>query len=232
MADGSFRADLYMRLNPTTAVTLPPLFERGVDFGRLLVFCLEQALARPYLKGLVEDYRQSVGLRPGRVEIGSEGSVPDPGPGVLHLWFPERTMRQLVAHPWPGNLREFSMVAENAVLFALSELTGVPAGERPDVVQVRPKLVRDMLAADPTGASSGASGDGWRFTVAIQPQDTLNRVAVECERQYFEALWLEHQGDFGKMAAILLGDTEHARKVQLRFNQLGLKVRDLKERLR
>jgi hypothetical protein len=30
---------------------------------------------------------------------------------------------------------------------------------------------------------------------------------------------------------VLLGDPEGARKVQLRFNQLGLKVRDLKQRI-
>jgi hypothetical protein len=30
---------------------------------------------------------------------------------------------------------------------------------------------------------------------------------------------------------VLMGGEEHARKVQLRFNQLGLKVRELKERL-
>jgi hypothetical protein len=34
------------------------------------------------------------------------------------------------------------------------------------------------------------------------------------------------------MAEVLLGSSEHARKIQLRFNQLGLKVRDLKESMR
>jgi len=33
------------------------------------------------------------------------------------------------------------------------------------------------------------------------------------------------------MAQTLLGDPDGARKVQLRFNQLGLKVRELKARL-
>ncbi len=230
VADGTFRADLFMRLNPATALVLPPLAERAVDYGKLLTFCLEQALVRPYLRGLVDDYRDAVGLRAARVEISSGGSVPEAEAGVLRLHFPDRAMRLLLAHRWPGNLREFAMVAENAVLFALSELTGVPPGERPDVVQVRPKLIRDMLSADPT-AGLEAEADGWRFTVALRPQDTLNRVAVECERQYFEALWIQHRGDFSKMAQLLLGDPDAARKVQLRFNQLGLKVRELKARL-
>ncbi|MBX2803061.1 MAG: sigma 54-interacting transcriptional regulator [Myxococcales bacterium] len=231
VAEGSFRADLYMRLNPAAAVTLPPLSQRGADLGQLLAFCLEQALSRPYLRGLIDDYRAATRLDAGTVAVSAGGAVEARQVGVLRIHFPDRAMRLLRAHSWPGNLREFAMVAENAVLFALSELTGVPPGERPDVVQVRPKLVRDMLAADPTSSLS-AGGEGWRFTVALRPQDTLNRVAVECERQYFEALWLDNQGDFGRMAMLLLGDVAHARKVQLRFNQLGLRVRDLKERLR
>jgi hypothetical protein len=46
------------------------------------------------------------------------------------------------------------------------------------------------------------------------------------------ALWRTHGGDFARMAEVLLGDSAGARKVQLRFNQLGLKVRELKERPR
>jgi two-component system nitrogen regulation response regulator GlnG len=121
------------------------------------------------------------------------------------------------------------MVVENVVSFALAEAIGVPPGERPDVVQVRAKLVRDLLMGGAEPVTSEADGDGWRFGVVIRPHDTLNKVAVDCERQYFVALWRQARGDFGKMAEILLGSAEHARKVQLRFNQLGLKVRDLRD---
>ena len=141
VTEGTFRADLYMRLNPTTALTLPPLLDRGLDYGRLVQFTLQQALARPYLQGLVEDYAAAVGLSVRTVRVSGGGTVPESTPGVLWLHLPERAMRLLVGHRWPGNLREFAMVAENAVLFALSELTGVPPGERPDVVQIRPKLI-------------------------------------------------------------------------------------------
>ena len=51
------------------------------------------------------------------------------------------------------------------------------------------------------------------------------------ERQYFTELYLRHRGDFSALASVLLGDAEASRKVQLRFNQLGLKVRDLKDRI-
>ena len=136
-------------------------------------------------------------------------------------------MRQIRAHSWPGNLREFSMVAENAALFALAELTDLPTSDRADVIQVRPKLVRDLLGAQPV--SSGATGPGFR--VQIEPQETLNKVSQSCERQYFTQLYLRERGDFTAMAQALLGSAADARKVQLRFNQLGLKVRELKAQL-
>jgi DNA-binding NtrC family response regulator len=228
VASGSFRADLYMRLNPSTAVELPPLTERGIDFRHLLSFSLDRSLAGPYLRGLVEDYAASVGLVARRIEVVT-GAPPDPVPGVVILQFPDRTLRALGEHSWPGNLREFAMVVENAVSFAIAELAGIPAGERPDVVQIRPKLVHDLVHTAGSAKTPAAEGDGWRFMAVVRPDETLNKVAVEVERQYFVALWREARGDFARMAEVLLGDAEHARKVQLRFNQLGLKVRDLRE---
>jgi two-component system nitrogen regulation response regulator GlnG len=59
----------------------------------------------------------------------------------------------------------------------------------------------------------------------------LNKVAADVERQYFTQLYLQHDGDFRNMARVLMGDPDCARKVQLRFNQLGLKVRELKRQL-
>ena len=228
VSEGTFREDLYMRLNPATAVTLPPLRDRGMDWEELLGFCVEQALARPYLRELVTDYVAATGAAGGSVRVHGGGGVPDAAADTLWLLFPERAMRQLRAHAWSGNLREFAMVVENAALFALSEAIGVPPGDRPDVVTVRPKLLADLLRR-PGGGDDGEAG--WRLEVSVSPQETLNRVSVECERQYFEALYLREKGDFGQMARLLLGDGEAGRKVQLRFNQLGLKVRELKKRL-
>jgi DNA-binding NtrC family response regulator len=227
---GTFRADLFMRLNPSTALRLPTLRERSVDFDRFLQFCLNQALERPYLRGLVEDYRDTQRLSAGRIRVHSRGPIPPSEVGVLVFLFPERSMRLLKGYPWPGNLREFAMVVENAVLFALTEMSAVVGGERTDLIQVRPKLIRDLLqVAAP--ATTADDGDGLTFVVNLSSEDSLNKVSVACERQYFTALYLRHRGDFGAMASVLLGGEEHARKVQLRFNQLGLKVRELKHRL-
>lgn len=229
VADGTFRSDLYMRLNPAAAVELPALADRGHDLGNLLDFCLRDAFARPYLKELVAEYRTAADLQPGRVRFVAGGVVPDAERGVLVVLFPERAMRLLRRHSWPGNLREFAMTAENAVLFALAEMTAAAGGDRADVVTVRPKLIRDLLMANTPGTTSASTPGG--LSVVIEPKSTLNQVSVAVEKQYFTELYLENAGDFQVMATLLLGDPSHARKVQLRFNQLGLKVRELRERL-
>jgi two-component system nitrogen regulation response regulator GlnG len=76
-----------------------------------------------------------------------------------------------------------------------------------------------------------SASEGLQIGIHLRSQSGLNKVAQDIERQYFMTLYLRHQGDFAAMASILLGDAEASRKVQLRFNQLGLKVRDLKERM-
>ena len=61
----------------------------------------------------------------------------------------------------------------------------------------------------------------------VAPAESLNSVATQVERQYFLQLFKETGRDFARMAERLLGDAEKARAVRLRFNQLGLKVREL-----
>ena len=224
---GSFRRDLWMRLNPAVTIQLPPLRERSLDFESLVQFTMQEALKRPYLHELVRDYRQEFGISRGDLRAFFGKGVPDELGADIGILFPSRTMRLLKRHEWPGNLREFAMVIENALLFSLSEMLGVETSEGANIVQIRPRLIRDLLG----DAHSETSGFGGQFQISISPQESLNKVATFCERQYFEALYLREGGDFGKMATVLLGDQADARKVQLRLNQLGLKVRELKERL-
>jgi two-component system nitrogen regulation response regulator GlnG len=223
---GRFRADLYMRLNPACTVRLPLLRERLEDLEGLLSFCLERALHGSYPAELMAEYQARAGLLGAEVRVLVAADVPRPRPGVIHVLFSEQASRLLLRHPWPGNLREFAMTVENAVTFTLAELATVGPGERPDVIQVRPKLVRDLLRAvrveDPTEEG------GWRVLVTIKPNESLNHISQSVERQYFKALFAQEDGDFAAMARILMGDAGSARKVQLRFNQLGLRVRDMK----
>jgi len=227
---GRFRADLYMRLNPACTVLLPSLRERGGDLPRLVEFCVQRALSGPYLLEMLSHYRGRNKLDGDEVRLITSGEIPEPQEGVLNLLLSERAMGLLRKHPWPGNLREFAMTVENALVFTFTELAQVPGGGRPDVIQLRPKLIRDLLRSTVSGPRP-ADGDGWTAEVAIRPNETLNRVAADVERQYFVALYLANGGDFQEMARVLMGDPDCARKVQLRFNQLGLKVRELRSKL-
>lgn len=240
---GTFRADLFMRLNPAAMVRLPPLHQRQMDIERLLQSMVERVVSLPSFQELLREYSSTVSLgnlpsgegQAVRVLFGG-GELPPRAPGVLLTLFPERTLRQLRQHQWPGNLREFAMTVENALTLSMAE--ALEAGERPggnsdirpDVLQMRPKLVRDLLLATVLAKEASDAG-GMQVDVRVRQHDSLNKVAQDVERQYFTRLYLEHGGDFVAMAEVLMGDASHARKVQLRFNQLGLKVRDLKGQL-
>ena len=241
---GQFRADLYMRLNPAATVALPPLRQRQMDMERLLKSVVERVVSLPSFREILAEYvgQAELGVLTGAAEtavrLAFKGTeLPPPVPGVVTMLFPERTMRQLKQHRWPGNLREFAMTIENALTLSLAE--ALEAGERPgasggearaDVIQVRPKLVRDLLMAT-TLEEDDPDEAGISVDVRVRPHDGLNKVAQDIERQYFTRLYMSCQGDFAAMATMLLGTAEDARKVQLRFNQLGLKVRDLKEQI-
>ncbi len=227
--EGRFRADLYMRLNPACTVNLPPLLGRRGDLVGLIRWTAMRSLSGAQLGGLVTEYRQRADLAPTTGDpaifvVG--GEVPAGTAGQLTVYLPDRCLGLLRAHHWPGNLRELAMTVENALTFTFAELSGLPLGGRGDLVVVRPKLVRDLLRA--VRVAGEAPSDGTGVQVSIKPQDTLNGVSQDVERQYFVRLWEQEDGDFGEMARVLLGDATHARKVQLRFNQLGLKVRELR----
>lgn len=225
--EGRFRADLYMRLNPACTVVLPPLVQRRGDLVRLAAWTLRRVADSPQLRALLVEYRKRAGLgEDGPLEVVTGGEVPAAVPDRLVLYLPARTVQLLRRHPWPGNLREFAMTLENALVFTLAELAGLPVGGRGDVVQIRPKLVRDLLRA--VRVEAAPEPDGWVCPVVIRANPTLNHLAQDVERQYFVKLWEQEDGDFAAMARVLMGDPAFARKVQLRFNQLGLKVRELK----
>lgn len=236
---GRFRADLFMRLNPACTVELPALRDRAMDLERLLEFTVERIVQDRYVQELLNEHRGRLGLgaapEGGGVRVVADEELPEPAPGVVVLLFPDRTLELLRRHRWPGNLREFTMAIENAVTLTLAEAVGAgrsPGSGRGDVVQVRPKLVRDLLLAGRLADDDEEEdAGGWRVEVRIRPHETLNRVAQDVERQFFTRLYLQEKGDFAAMATVLLGDTDGARKIQLRFNQLGLKVRELKEQV-
>ena len=170
-----------------------------------------------------------------QVVVSCGGTVKEAKPHQLILLFPERTMRLLRAHSWPGNLREFAMTIENAVMLSLAEAisAGRPPGVRPaatraDVVQIRPKMVRDLMVY----VRTEDSGENERWLVHGASYSTAGR--LESGRSILNDSILSNctfvseviLRAWPKRCLVI----QMIRKVQLRFNQLGLKVRELKAR--
>jgi two-component system response regulator AtoC len=95
--DGTFREDLYYRLN-VIAVHLTPLRERPDD-----------------IPPLVQAFIEKMGQRGGTSDVRRGGSSDPPAVTVS-----QEAMRRLMAHPWPGNVRQL----ENAIERALAMLGG------------------------------------------------------------------------------------------------------------
>ncbi|MBK6916117.1 MAG: sigma-54-dependent Fis family transcriptional regulator [Deltaproteobacteria bacterium] len=250
VAAGRFREDLYMRLNPATAVTLPALRERGEDFGALLDAFIIRVAREPYNRDLVLQYAEQRGL-----QVPADGapmpiviarSLPAKlDPRRLHLLLHPTSFKALREFAWPGNFRQLEMFLSNLITLTMVELVdqadviepGDPGqASRPDVVPIPPRVVRDLLRPmelpqDQAGAAGTEPDDGsLRMHVVVQPGDSLNAVSCDVERQYMERLYDNYGGDLGRMAEALLGDPAAGRKVQLRMNQLGIKLRKLKRR--
>jgi len=251
VAEGAFREDLYMRLNPATAVTLPSLRARGDDFHELLGVFLRRVLADPYNRDLLEQYARRhdlpLDLADPAVEVAVGRRLPRARRSVLTFLFHRQSYDALVRFSWPGNFRQLEMFLSNLVTLTLVDLvegTVEPSPAtargraRTDVVPVQPRVVRDLLRPMRAGPRPAPSQDGraagqdrHAVPVRIVPGRTLHDVAAAVERQYLEHLYLRHGGRLADVADTLLGDRTAARKVQLRMNQLGMRLRDLKRRL-
>lgn len=248
---GRFREDLYMRLNPSTAVTLPGLRERRDDFQDLLEWFMGRVTNEAYNRDLLAQYADQRGLpAPGeRLAVTVGRTVPPRAEGRLHVLLHPSSFKLLQDFEWPGNFRQFEMTLSNLVTFTLVDLVDRPerfepedAGPlgRPDVIPILPKTVTDLLRPmAPLAALSEAgvepeddagAGGAARVSIRLAPADSLNAVSCAVERQYLEHLYERCGGDLGKIGEILLGDPGAGRKIQLRMNQLGIKLRRLRRR--
>ncbi len=239
---GRFREDLFMRLNPATAVTLPALCERRDDFGELLEFFVRRVCAESYNHDLFVQYLDQRGQpTPAvgenvRVTVGQK--LPARGdPSRVHLLLHPSSYNLLRDYNWPGNFRQFEMLLSNLLTFTLVDLVEnadviEPEGadSRFDVIPIQPRTVRDLLRPwdDHVGKSTPTSEDGSRIEIDVEAASSLNKVSQNVERQYLEQLFSLHGGDLGAIAQHLLGDAGAGRKVQMRMNQLGIKIRELK----
>jgi transcriptional regulator with PAS, ATPase and Fis domain len=234
VAAGRFRADLYMRLGPATRIVLPPLRDRPADLPFLVRHLVDEAALQPHIAPLLGEVANALEL-PGsatlHLGVGRSGVAEE---STLELILPRPAWERLTKHGWPGNLRELSMVVQNIVSFTLvGAVDALRSGMslQSKRLQVDPGLIGDLLA----GAqglqleSEGSFRDCYdKVAVSLQPGSSLNAVAKSVEQQYFLSLYRQTGGSFEAMADLLLGDATRGRAVRLRFNQLGLRVREIR----
>lgn len=135
VADGSFREDLFFRINGAH-VHLPPLRERREDIPRIV----RHAVAR--FAG------EMAGKRAGR---GTDTVVPD---------ITDAAMMRLTAYSWPGNVRQLLNVVQNMVVIAMGEAGAAGATPRLDVRHIPDEIVTPDIPGDPALGSGGVSGGG------------------------------------------------------------------------
>ena len=226
--DGSFRADLYARLNPAARLVLPPLRERLSDLPELLRAFVRKKFAAGADRELLADYMEAVELDgPPHAELVI--GRPEAGRGVRFV-LSRGSYAELREHAFPGNVRELELFLANATVFALADAVGAAERGRaagdPGAIPIPAKLARELLGASWHAPPAERREGGF----SIEPKAGLHEVARDLERQLFERLFRETEGDFAQMAARLLegDDPSNARKVRLRFNQLGLRAKDLR----
>jgi DNA-binding NtrC family response regulator len=232
---GTFRADLYARLNPAARLVVPPLRERIEDLEELLGVFVRRKLAAGADRALLAEYMEVAGLRGAphaELQIARRGAPAPPERGVGFV-LAKPSLDELLRHPWPGNVRELELLIASATVFALADALeaareGRGAGGAPRTIPLPAKLVRELLSSSWGGAgrASEAGGDG-AMRLDVKPGTSLHAVARGLEAQLYERLFAETKGDFDEMARRLLEghDPAAARRVRLRFNQLGLRVR-------
>ncbi len=223
--DGGFRADLLMRLNPALALRLPPLAERREDLPGLAAQTAARTFRDPSTR------RQIVS----RVRAAGAPEPPDGAPFDLLLdeealasceapvafVLPRKGWKAILAHPWPGNVRQLEMVLGDLMAAAIYAGSGPRVDRRSRAVfALDPGLLFDLLAE----ADAGAPRER-RLALPFPRASSVEEFRRELEREAMRALFREAEGDFARMAELMLGSRGAERAVRLRFNRLGLSAR-------
>jgi DNA-binding NtrC family response regulator len=227
VAAGSFRADLYARLNPTARLEVPPLRARLADLEELVTAFVQRTFTAGADRALLVEYATAARLdRPARVDLAF--GRPPADPDAVTFVIPRASLEAMRAHSWPGNVRELALVIANAALLALADAREAALHGRaataaaPRIVPIAARTLQALLT---TAGPAPATGSA--MTLGVRPRGSLRQVARDLEKQLYQQLFAASEGDFVAMARRLLGSgtPAAARKVRLRFNQLGLKAR-------
>lgn len=229
---GTFRADLYARLNPAARLTMPPLRDRMDDLDVLARALLKKKLAAGADRELLADYLEASGLSGtphAELHLGKVPKLVDRG---VALVLSKNSVAETRRHAFAGNVRELEMLVANAAVFTIADALSAAhegravQGESARILPIPEKMVRELLSAGTPRAVRERSVKG-TIELEVRASPTLHGVAQHLERELYERLFKETSGDFDAMAARLLDKPgpAGARKVRLRFNQLGLKVR-------
>jgi DNA-binding NtrC family response regulator len=238
--EGRFRQDLYMRLNPATRLRVPALRERKQDLPDLMRFAVLDALRSEQLRPLLRAYLARFPTPEDYVEENCTVSFGKPQAraarrDAFSVFLSQGALARLTAHPWPGNHRELKLLATNALVFSLVQQLDSPEKSRseraPAVLAVSDQLFDQLLgkprAPGPVISGKGAPGDR-RVEISLKPAQSFAEISADVERQYLMALFHAHEGDLDRMAVELFGPGASRRKVHLRMNQLGLRLRNLR----
>ena len=232
---GRFRADLYARLNPAARLVLPPLRERLEDLEELLRALCRKTFAQGANRALLCAYLDAARLDgPPQVELVIARTAPPPPRGIQFVLSPA-LLTALRAHRWPGNVRELEWLCGNAVVFALADALRAAESGRAVISGARTiplpaKLVRDLLLRSgfDTDAIAGPAAGGSSLTVKLtHPKRRCGKSRRTWSGRLIRSFIRRRDGDFAAMAQRLLrGEaTTNSRRVRLRYNQLGLRVR-------
>jgi DNA-binding NtrC family response regulator len=239
VARGTFRMDLYARLNPAARLTIPPLRERLEDLEELARGFVRKTFASGPDRALLAEYQQAARIEgPPRAQltIGRPRETAREATDEVTFVLGHPALRLLRRHRWPGNVRELEMLMNNAVLFALADAVRAAEEGRTTTVDwsipLSARMVRELLSGGwGREVARAITEDEADDEVPVAPRGTLHEVARDLERRLYERLFTHTGGSFEKMAETLLEDSsaEAARKVRLRFNQLGLSARMLRK---